>query len=427
MAQPAADVGRSESRASLATTMAGVPFEKRDEVRIAIVGTGHRGCGMLNEWLGVEHVRITALCDVVPDKVEQARQMMQKAGHAYDPAVFTNGDYDFESLCKRDDIDFVYTATPWEWHVPVMLAAMQNGKHCGTEVPAAYTLEDCWKLVDTSESTRRHCIIMENCCYGYNEMLVLTMVRAGVLGQVIAGGAAYNHDLRESLFENRDAGWRRTHHTLRNANLYPTHGLGPVAMYMDVNRGDRFDTLVSMSTGEFGLTAWRAAHEPKDSPKWQEQYVCGDLNRSLVRTAKGRVILLEHNVTSPRPYSRINSVQGTKGIFEDYPARIYIDGPDAKHQWEEIDAYKAEYEHPLWRQLGERARRSAGHGGIDYIQAWRLVQCMRDGRPPDVDVYDAATWSAPGPLSEASLAKGGAPQVFPDFTRGAWAHARATL
>lgn len=218
MAQPAADVGRSESRASLAATMAGVPFEKRDEVRIAIVGTGHRGCGMLNEWLGVEHVRITALCDVVPDKVEQARQMMQKAGHEYDPAVFTNGDHDFESLCKRDDIDFVYTATPWEWHVPVMLAAMQNGKHCGTEVPAAYTLEDCWKLVDTSESTRRHCMIMENCCYGYNEMLVLTMVRAGVLGQVIAGGAAYNHDLREILFENRDAGWRRTHHTLRNAN-----------------------------------------------------------------------------------------------------------------------------------------------------------------------------------------------------------------
>ncbi len=425
--EAATDVRAGEAAPRLAESMIGVPFERRDVVRIGIVGTGLRGKSTITELLGVENVRITALCDIVPEKVEAARQLMKKAGHDYEPAVFTAGERDFENLCKRDDIDFVYTATPWQWHVPVVLAAMEQGKHAGTEVPAAYTLEDCWKLVDTSERTRRHCLLMENCCYGYNELLVLGMVRAGLFGEVIAGGAAYNHDLREILFENRDEGvWRRAPHTRRNGNLYPTHGLGPVAMYMDVNRGDRFDYMVSMSTGEFGLTQWRATHEPKDSPKWQEKYVCGDLNRSLIRTAQGRVILLEHDVSSPRPYSRINSVQGTKGIFEDYPARVYIEKPNVSESWKDIAEYKALYEHPFWRAQGERAR-SGGHGGMDYIQAWRLVQCMRQGIAPDMDVYDAATWSAPGPLSEQSVSRRGQPVPFPDFTRGGWKSVRRTL
>ena len=407
--------------------MAGVPFERHDTVRIAIVGTGLRGRSMLNEWLGVDNVRITALCDVVADKVDMARAMMKKAGHTYDPAVFTSGERDFEKLCARDDIDFVYTATPWPWHVPVMLAALANGKHCGTEVPAAQTIEDCWKLVDASERARRHCMIMENCCYGANEMLVLSMVRAGVFGELIAGGAAYNHDLRSILFENRDEGlWRRIPHTQRNGNFYPTHGLGPVATYMDVNRGDRFDYMVSMSTPEFGLSAWREAHEPKDSPKWKERYVEGDLNRSLVRTVKGRVILLEHDVVNARPYSRINSLQGVKGIFEDYPARIYIDGTKPEDQWHQVDSYRTEHEHRLWRELGARAR-SGGHGGMDYVQAWRIVECMREGLVPDINVYDAAAWSAPGPLSTESVGKRGAPVTFPEFTRGAWTTQRRTF
>jgi predicted dehydrogenase len=408
-------------------TMANVPFDKRDTVRIGIVGTGLRGRSMLHEWLGVENVRITALCDVVPDKVELARQAMQTAGHMYEPAVFTDGERDFEQLCRRDDVDIVYTATPWEWHVPVCLAAMNGGKHAATEVPAAYTLEDCWALVDTSERTRRHCIMMENCNYGANELLVLNLVRAGVFGEIMAGGAAYNHDLRAILFENRDEGlWRRAAHTARNGNLYPTHGLGPVATYMDVNRGDRLTHLVSMSTGEFGLTQWREEREPADSPKRQERYVCGDLNRSLVRTAKGRVILLEHNVTSPRPYTRINSVQGTRGIFEDYPPRIYVDGPDANHRWQTLETWQATHEHAFWRAVGEKAR-TGGHGGMDYVMAWRLVQCMREGLVPDMDVYDAAAWSAPGPLSEWSVANNGAPAEFPDFTRDVWSGQRRTF
>lgn len=416
-----------ESRVTGHATMAGVPFERHDIVRIGIVGTGLRGRSVLNEWLAVDNVRITALCDLVPEKVEQAREMMRRAGHDNEPAVFTAGERDFEGLCRREDVDLVYTATPWDWHVPVCVAAMENGKHAATEVPAATTIEDCWRLVDTSERTRRHCLLMENCNYGYNELLVLSMVRAGLFGDIKAGGAAYNHDLRSILWERKDEGlWRRAAHTTRNGNLYPTHGLGPVAFYMDVNRGDRFEYLVSMSTGEFGLTEWREAHEPRDSERWQERYVCGDLNRSLIRTARGRVILLEHDVTSPRPYSRINSVQGTKGIFEDYPPRIYVDGPGANHRWMPIDGYREQYEHPLWRTLGEQAR-SGGHGGMDYVMAWRLVHCMREGLVPDIDVYDAAAWSAPGPLSEQSVAGNGRPAEFPDFTRGVWSAQRRVL
>ncbi|MBC7842301.1 MAG: Gfo/Idh/MocA family oxidoreductase [Gemmatimonadaceae bacterium] len=410
-----------------AATMVGVPFEKRDVVRVAIVGTGLRGRSVLHELLGVDNVKITAICDTVPEKLDLAVKQMREAGHTYEPARFTGDDRAYERLVQRDDIDLVYTATPWQWHVPIVLAAMRAGKHAATEVPAAYTIEDCWKIVDTSERTRRHCIMMENCSYGYNELLVLNMVRAGAFGELKHGGAAYNHDLREILFENRDEGlWRRAHHTLRNANLYPTHGLGPVAAMMNINRGDKLDYLVSMSTPEMGLTKWRADHEPKDSPTWAEKYVTGDLSVSLIKTAQGRTIRLEHDVSSPRPYSRINSVQGTKGIFEDYPARIYIEGDGEAHRWMPIDGYKAKYEHALWKQLGDKAR-AGGHGGMDYVMAYRLIQTIREGLTPDMDVYDAAAWSAPGPLSEISVAKGSMPIQFPDFTRGNWSGARAML
>ncbi|MBV6522598.1 MAG: Glycosyl hydrolase family 109 protein 1 [Gemmatimonadaceae bacterium] len=410
-------------REAAAESMIGVPFETRNVVRIAIVGTGLRGRSVLHEWLDVPGVKIVALADVVAAKAAQARDMAVKAGQSA-PELYTAGDHDFERLCAREDIDLVYTATPWEWHVPVVLSAMDHGHHAATEVPAAYTVDDCWRIVDASERSRRHCIMMENCNYGYNEMLVLQMARAGMFGDLKAAGAAYNHDLREILFENRDEGlWRRAHHTLRNSNLYPTHGLGPVAFYFDINRGDRFDTLVSMATPEMGLSRWREEHEPKESERWKEKYVTGDLNISLIRTAKGRVIRLEHDVSSPRPYSRINSLQGTKGIFEDYPPRIYLEGQEGGERYAAIDSHKERFEHPLWRSLGERAR-SGGHGGMDYIMAWRLVQCMRDGLPPDMDVYDAASWSVPGPLSTESLSKGSSPVEFPDFTRGRWHEAR---
>ncbi|MBC7894286.1 MAG: Gfo/Idh/MocA family oxidoreductase [Cytophagaceae bacterium] len=413
-------------RPSAAQSMMGVPFTRMAQPRIAIVGTGLRGRSVLHELLGVGNTRITALCDALPEKVALAKAQLEKAGHPSNVATFV-GERGFEALVQRDDIDLVYTATPWEWHVPVCVATMNAGKHVATEVPAAYTIEDCWTLVDTSERTRRHCIMMENCNYGYNELLVLNMVRAGLFGDVLHGGAAYNHDLRAILFETRDEGlWRRHHHTLRNANLYPTHGLGPVALYMDIHRGDRFDYMVSMSTPEAGLTKWRDDHQQTEMEKNGERYVTGDLSSSLIKTARGRTIRLEHDVSSPRPYSRINSVQGTKGVFEDYPARVYVDGMQPAHQWASLDGFKAAHEHELWRTLGTQAR-TGGHGGMDFVMAWRLLHCMREGLAPDMDVYDAAAWSAPGPLSEASAKAGSAPMPFPDFTRGKWSEARRSF
>jgi predicted dehydrogenase len=413
-------------RSLLASTMRAVPFERHETVRFAIVGTGLRGRSVLSELLAIDGVQIVALADIAPEKAARAVRMCVEAGQA-EPAVYTNGERDYERLVERDDIDFVYTATPWEWHTPVMLAALRAGKHCATECPTGITLRDLWALVDASERSRRHCLQLENCNYGYNEMLVNRLVHDGVLGEIQSGAAAYIHDLRTILFENRDEGlWRRDWHTRINGNLYPTHGLGPVAWYMDIHAGDKFDYLVSMSTEERGLSLHREATvTDRTDPKWNERYVTGDLNTTLIRTQRGRTIHLAHDVSSPRPYSRFNHVSGTKGTFEDYPARIYVEGKSAGHRWGSLDDFKATHEDPLWTNIGEMARRKGGHGGMDFVMMWRLVQCLREGLAPDFDVYDAAAWSAPLPLSQMSVARGSRPMKFPDFTRGEWSKARA--
>ena len=254
------------------------------------------------------------------------------------------------------------------------------------------------------------------------------MVRAGLLGELVHGECAYNHDLRQILFETKDEGiWRRRHHTLRDANLYPTHGLGPVANYLEVNRGDKFDYMVAMSSPHLGLEEYRRANLASDDPRQKETYKCGDYNTAVIKTAKGRTVMLQHNVSTPRPYDRINLIQGTKGIFRDYPPRIFVDGQAGGHRWTTLDKYKETYEHKLWREVGERARQKGGHGGMDYIMCYRLVQCMREGLEPDMDVYDAAAWSAPGPLSEMSVAKSSTSVKFPDFTRGRWKEKRLII
>ncbi len=410
---------------SSADTMMGVPFERHDEVRVAIVGTGLRGSSVLNELLAVDGARITALCDIVPEKVARAAKRVTDAGQPM-PALFTAGERDFEHLVERDDIDIVYTATPWPWHTPVCLAALKHGKHAATEVPAATSLDECWDLVDASEKARKHCLLMENCCYDFNETLVNTMIKKGMFGEILYAEAAYIHDLRSLLFEDKDEGlWRRFPHTNRQGNFYPTHGLGPVAWYLDIHGGDRFDYLVSMSTNERGLSLWREEHVPADSPKWRERYIAGDINSSLVKTVRGRTILLQHAVTTPTPYDRLNSVRGTKGVFKDYPPRIYLEGQGGGESFKPIDTFKTDFTHPLWTRVGEIARAKGGHGGMDYIMAYRLIECMREGLPPDFDVYDAAAWSAPWPLSETSVKHGGAPVKFPDFTRDRWQTVRA--
>jgi len=400
------------------TTMIGVPFEAKEHVRLGIIGVGGRGSSLLRDLLAVDGVEVKAICDLVPDKVAKAQKAVTDTGQAQ-PAGFSKGEQDFKNL-NQLDLDIVYIATPWNWHVPMAIDAMKNGKHAAVEVPAATTLQECWDLVNTSESTRKHCVILENCCYGASEMTVLQMVRDGFFGEITHGEGAYLHDLRSILTANEGEGlWRRFPHMQRNGNLYPTHGLGPVAHYMDIHRGDRFDYMVSVSSMEASLSAYVKAHFPDNDPKRGEKYICGDMNTSIIKTVKGRTILLQHDVVNPRPYSRLNVIEGTKGIFADYPPRVFTDG-QKDEDWQKLDEFKEKYEHPLWKNNGEMARKTGGHGGMDYIMNFRLMDCLKRGLPPDIDVYDAAAWSAPTPLSESSVAHSGAPQKFPDFTREHW-------
>jgi hypothetical protein len=409
----------ADTHSSPGQSMIGVPFEATKDPRIGFIGVGGRGTGLLG-WFLAQNAQVVAVCDVVPEKAAHASQLVEKAGQKA-PQLYTKGPHDYEQLTARNDLDLVVIATPWDWHTPMALSAMENGKHVACEVPLAYTLEDLWKLVDTSEKKRRHCIMLEECCYGYTETLVLNMTRHGMLGTLLNGEAAYLHDLREEMFSGKGEGlWRRAYHTQSDGNLYPTHGLGPVANYMSINRGDRFDYMVSMSTPPRGLAAYREEHTPQGDPKWKEKYVNGDLNVSLIKTASGLTITLKHDVSNPRPYDRINMISGTKGVFVDYPPRIYLDGQPGGEAWGNLDPYKKDYESPLWAEKGEMARTSGGHGGMDFIMIYRLLQCFHEGLAPDMDVYDGAAWSAPGPLSVASVAQGSAPVKFPDFTRGAW-------
>jgi hypothetical protein len=335
------------------------------------------------------------------------------------PAGYSRGPTDFKRLCERADLDLVYNATPWEWHVPISVAAMEAGKHAATEVPAATTLEECWELVETAERTGRHSVMMENCCYDRPEMQCLNMVKKGLLGEILHAEAGYLHDLRAIKFSNEGEGlWRLAHSIAHNGNLYPTHGLGPVSQCMDINRGDRFDYLVSMSSPSRGLNLFAARQFGAGSPRARQKYALGDVNVSLIYTALGKVITLYHDTNLPRPYSRIHKVQGTAGLFEKYPDRVYIEGRSKNDQWDTLDKH-AEFEHPLWTTYADQAR-GAGHGGMDYIEDFRLIDALRHGRPLDLDVYDAAAWSAVTPLSERSVANRSAAVAFPDFTRGAW-------
>jgi predicted dehydrogenase len=409
---------KSGSKKDSGKTMMDVPFEPRERVRLGIIGVGGRGSSLLRDLLAVENVDVKAICDLVPEKVAHAQKAVTDAGQPQ-PSGFSKGEWDFKNLTQLD-LDIVYIATPWNWHVPMAVNAMKNGKHAAVEVPACTTLDECWEVVNTSESTRKHCMILENCCYGFNEMMVQAMVRDGVFGQVTHAEGAYLHDLRSILTANESEGlWRRFPHMQRNGNLYPTHGLGPVAHYFDIHRGDRFDYLVSVSSIEASLSEYVKTKFPDADPKRREKYVCGDMNTSVIRTAQGRTILVQHNVVSPRPYSRLNSISGTKGAFADYPPRIFVDG-QKEEEWQSVDGFREKYEHPLWKKTGEMARKTGGHGGMDYVMNYRLMDCLKRGLPPDIDVYDAAAWSAPTPLSEASVAGHGSPQKFPDFTRGGW-------
>jgi predicted dehydrogenase len=388
-------------------------------VRIGMVGIGLQGGSHLENFLKIPGCRITAVCDVREARTTWARDAVKAAGHP-EPVVYARGPRDFERLCEREDLDLVFTATPWEWHVPVMLAAMKAGKHAATEVPAAMTVDDCWALVEAAEKHRRHAVMMENCNYDRPEMMVLNMVQKGVLGEVVHAEGGYLHDLREIKFEKRDEGlWRRAWSRKLDGNLYPTHGLGPIANCLDINRGDRFDYMVSMSSPSRGLQDWAREHFPDGAPERSERFVAGDVNTSLIKTARGRTIVVQHCTNLPRPYSRIHAVQGTRGMFQGYPNRVYIEGRGKPHQWVEMAALRAEFDHPLWTAVEARAA-GAGHGGMDFIEDHRLIHCLRAGLPTDMNVYDAAALSAVVGLSVDSTARKSRTVDFPDFTRGRW-------
>ncbi|MBC2906106.1 Gfo/Idh/MocA family protein [Streptomyces cupreus] len=410
-----------DSPAPQGATMIGVPFERHSTVRIGIIGLGHRGGGMIDLFLALPGVRVVALCDPVQDKVAKAAAKVESAGWPA-PAVYTKGEDDFRNLCRRDDLDFVYVATPWESHFEMARTAMLSGKHVGVECPIAVEIGQLWDLVDVSETTRKHCMQLENCCYDRTEMRVLRMAHGGVFGELVHGAGAYIHDLRHGLFSDHyEGGWRRRWHTRMRGNLYPTHGFGPVANYMDINRGDRAVRITTLGSAALGLSAYRKEHVPVSDPSWKETYIESDMTISLVQTARGRLIRLEHDVSNPHPYSRVNILGGTKGVFEDYPPRIYVEPDMANGVWGDFAKYDR-WDHWLWKKYPNPPGSS---DGMDYLMLLRLVQCMRLGLPPDFDVYDAATWASPLPLSNASLKQGGVPQSIPDFTRGRWMNHRS--
>ena len=327
-------------------------------------------------------------------------------------------------MCDRSDIDLIYIATPWSMHAPMALYAMNQGKHVCIEVPAAKTIDECWQLVETSEKTRKHCMILENCCYDFFELLTLNMSRQGLLGEIIHGEGAYNHDLLDQNFNKTQYYdmWRLKEN-FRNGNLYPTHGLGPVAQVLNINRGDRMDYLVATSTADFSMSAKAKELAAQDDfyKEYANKTYRGNMNVTTIRTELGRTIMLQHDVSSPNIYSRIFKISGTKGSVIKYPDPPKIAFGDK--DWIDEAEYKKieeQYQPPIIKRIGELAKQVGGHGGMDFLMDWRTIDCLRNGLALDIDVYDAALWSAIAPLSEQSVANRSKSIDIPDFTRGAW-------
>ena len=411
-----------QSTATGVATMLDNAAPPMETVRVGLVGMGRRGLQMSGLWLALDGIEIKAVADPYAPAIDNTRKAFAERGAAA-PAIYDSGDYAYRSLLERDDIDAVYIATPWKWHAPMAVEAMERGKHVLVEVPAALTIDECWQLVETSERTRLHCMMMENVCYGREELMALNMVRDGLLGELLHGEAAYIHELRWQMkdMEEGTGSWRTGWHERRNANLYPTHGLGPIAQYMNINRGDRFDYLSSMSSPALGRQSYAQREFPPDHPRNRARYICGDMNTSLIKTVRGRTIMVQHDTTTPRPYTRHNLIQGTNGVFAQYPNRVALESEGEFHEWNhDLADLQKRYDHDLWKRTAAEANRLGGHGGMDFVMLWRTVYCLRNGLPLDQNVYDAAAWSAVIPLSEASNADRGNSRDFPDFTRGAW-------
>lgn len=392
-------------------------------IRVAFIGVGNRGTGLLRLLLNLAGVEVVAVCDTIAAHVWRARQFCDDAG-ARKPEVYFDGEYDYKNMLAEQDLDAVFIATPWKWHAEMAIVTMESGSHALVEVPAAQNIEECWSLVETAEKTGMQCMMLENVCYGSQELMVLNMVQQGVFGELTHAEGAYIHEMRGKLLtvrpEQGNGYWRPHEWATRNGNLYPTHGIGPIAQYMNINRGDKFEYLVSMSSNSLARESFAETKLPERN-RWKNvDFTVGDMNSSIIKTNKGRTIVLQYDVSTPRPYSRINFVQGTKGAFRGYPAGIVVDGITRGKKWESITSYEEKYMHPLTKKIGQLAQIYGGHGGMDFVMLWRVVNCLRLGVPLDQNVYDAASWSCIIELTAKSIAKRSSSVDFPDFTNGKW-------
>ncbi len=400
-------------------------------VRVGVIGLGSRGTGAVQRLSYIDGLEIKALGDLRQVAVEGSQNYLASIGRP--KALEFYGDENaWKKLAELPDLDLIYICTPWSLHAPMAVYAMENGKHAASEVPIARTIDESWQLVETSERTKKHCMMLENCCYDFFELLTLNMARQGMFGDIVHCEGAYIHELVESNFRKPDeskqrAGgyigmWRLKENANRNGNLYPTHGLGPICQILNINRGDKMEYLTSMSTNDFvmGQRAKELAATDTFYNPYTEKKFRGNMNTTLVKTNLGKTIMIQHDVSSIRPYSRLHVVSGTNGVAIKYPEpeRIALG-----HEWMTPDEMKAVYEEytpEIIKRVGEMAKRVGGHGGMDFIMDWRLIDCLRNGLPLDQDVYDGALWSAIAPLSEWSVANRSAAVDVPDFTGGSW-------
>ena len=395
-------------------------------VRVGIVGAGNRGFGHVRTLLDVPGVEIAAVCDLDQERVTRSQDFVEQAGRRRPDGYAGDADA-YRRLVDRDDLDAVLATGAWESHAPVCVAAMRAGKYAAVEVPAALTVEECWELVETSEQTGKPCMLLENVCYYRNVLLLLNLIRHGLLGELIHAAGGYFHDVRGGkIGPTGEVRWRGMHSVRRNANLYPTHPIGPIAWWLDINRGDRFTYLVSMSSKSRGINHYVAERFGAEHPNATREYALGDVNTTLIRTARGLTVTLTHDTQLPRPYDLGLTVQGTEGLYSGTLDKIYIEGRSPRTGprqrtpvWEDLTDYYREYEHPIWQTLGNTAKQYP-HGPADYIELEQFIQAVRSQTQTPIDVYDTATWSVITALTEQSVASKSGAVDFPDFTRGKW-------
>jgi len=381
-----------------------------EKIKLAVVGLGGRGKWWLGQLLKMEDVEVTAVCDRQPDRLE-AGFLMCRETYGHDVFASTN----HKDVVSREDNEAVFAPTSWNDHFPVSIDAMKAGKYAASEVGAGQSIQSCWDLIRTSEETGMPYMMLENCCYGREEMTILNMVKKGLFGEVVHCGGGYRHDLRSSIAKAFSTNHERCFHNLhRNAELYPTHELGPIMTWLDINRGNRLLTLTASSSKARGIAAWEEAN---DMPS--RNYRQGDVTTTTIHCANGETIVLTHDIALPHPYSRVGLLEGTKGIWLEDKHSVYLDGISPKEQWENLDTYYEKYEHPLWKKT-RATDFTAGHGGMDWLVMRGFLEAVRNRTQTPLDVYDAATMMAVSALSEESIALGSAPLAIPDFTNGRW-------